>query len=57
MLASPELPTLTQCHLLASQGLSLPDGFSFCISPGTWCLYSFPLGKVWESLEMGITLQ
>lgn len=46
-----ELPTLTQCHLLASGWPSLPDGFTFCLSAGTWCLYSFPSGKVWETLE------
>jgi len=48
---SPELLTLTQCHPREWQGPSLPGGFTFCASPGTWCLYSFPSGKVWETLK------
>lgn len=51
MLPSPELPTLAQCHPLTSEGPNLPDGFTFCLFPGIWCLYFFPSGKVWETLE------
>lgn len=49
MLPFPELPTLTQCHLLAAEGPSLPHGFTFHFFPGTWGLV--PSGKVWETLK------
>lgn len=40
MLPSQELPTFTQHHLLALEGLRLPDSSIFCLSPSTWCLHA-----------------
>lgn len=40
VLPSQELPTFTQHHLLALEGLRLPDSSIFCLSPSTWCLHT-----------------